>query len=919
MNRRIAALFAAVMVAGASGATEVVSGDTASLLSAIESANPGETVLVPEGTYELTAQLEVTKGITLKASGAVEATVLKRVGTTTDTTANHEERVLFVDNADAVVEGFTVTGGRLCALTAADLMYGAGVLVGTDGGRVFSCVITDNGGGGFVTGVGAAAMSAAGVFSNCTVSANVERDSPSRNVHGAGVYLEGGRFTHGVIRDNQIKVGNAYNYGGGAYMKGGVICHSRIVDNYVQGTGYNSGNGGGGLAVMGGSENLIADCYIAGNGTLGAGGGVHTKAACKIVNCTIIDNTAKYCGGLAFAQTSDYKANSVFIYNSIISGNTVTDTDSKDGYPNFYRANNNVTVKLYNCLSPSSPTFATKTDCVPGTPVFEDGSEVGMPEATSPSINKGLNEALDGLDINTETDLVGNPRIVGDKVDIGCCEYQPPDFKASIVATAETMIPGSEWTLTAVVQTSEAGELTYAWSFDLGSTWTEASTDPVYKHVFDAAGDHTVMLRTFIGGTVKSDVEKTLYVAPEVITVAVSGGDFDDLSDGFAAARAGSTVRVGPGVWEVTNTLEIASKIGLESTDGAAVTEIRRTGVSSTTTDRAVERVIHLANQDAWVKGLTLSGGRSCGAGSSAVIPHGAGVLIEAGSLVACVVTNNTGYSIDGAGVAAFGSNSLVSNCVVRGNRALSADVSGVGMYLTDGSTVVDSEISGNHNNGGGNYNYGGGIYCGKCHIARCVITNNTNNGSQYGASGGGGIGILGAAVVENCLIAGNKTLNGYAGGIAVNVDAGVRAVILNCTVAGNSQDKEQSTHAAGAGGFRHLDGTSEVRNCIFMDNLYRGAECNCHGGMVFGSVDSVEGELDAKNGNLVGRVEFLSAGSFFPAPSAIGRRLGEVGSYGEYIGKGTTDLAGKKRLGVQNVDPGCFIYPPLGLTIMVR
>ena len=131
MKKIVAALFAAVIVAGVSGATEVVSGDTASLLEAIESANPGETVLVPEGTYELTAQLEVTKGIILKASGAVEATVLKRVGTTTDTTANHEERVLFVDNADAVVEGFTVTGGRLCALAVADQMYGAGVLVGT--------------------------------------------------------------------------------------------------------------------------------------------------------------------------------------------------------------------------------------------------------------------------------------------------------------------------------------------------------------------------------------------------------------------------------------------------------------------------------------------------------------------------------------------------------------------------------------------------------------------------------------------------------------------------------------------------------------------------------------------------------------------------------------------------------------------
>ena len=80
----------ALVTAQSAFSAAVISGDSASLVSAVDSAQPGDTVYVPEGVYELTAQLEITKAISLLAIGSSENTVLKRIGWTEDT-SRHED------------------------------------------------------------------------------------------------------------------------------------------------------------------------------------------------------------------------------------------------------------------------------------------------------------------------------------------------------------------------------------------------------------------------------------------------------------------------------------------------------------------------------------------------------------------------------------------------------------------------------------------------------------------------------------------------------------------------------------------------------------------------------------------------------------------------------------------------------------
>jgi len=145
---------------------------------------------------------------------------------------------------------------------------------------------------------------------------------------------------------------------------------------------------------------------------------------------------------------------------------------------------------------------------------------------------------------------------------------------------------------------------------------------------------------------------------------------------------------------------------------------------------------------------------------------------------------------------------SLVSNCVVYGNRANSTWGSGGGIYAYRYVTVVDCLITNNTT-----YWEGNGIYVyQQCVVQRCVIAENYG---IYEQNYGGGAAVEYESLMENCLIVSNRAGNYGGGGVYLYRNATLR----NCTIADNAS-------TAPSGGLYGDSAPNYADNCIVYGNL---------------------------------------------------------------------------------------------------
>ncbi|MFC1451981.1 choice-of-anchor Q domain-containing protein [Verrucomicrobiota bacterium] len=168
---------------------------------AVDAAENGDTVLVSNGTYQLSSEIVLAKGIHLRGLRGRSAAILQ--GTPSN-------RCLNVAHSNAVVDGFVVTGG--CS---------------TNGGGVF--------------------LSENGVLRNCVIAGN--RACLDRSVKspvdgtGGGVYCRSG----GTLENCTVVSNSADRYGGGVFCDGTGAVWNCIIDHNSSPTGanwYGVGDGG---------------------------------------------------------------------------------------------------------------------------------------------------------------------------------------------------------------------------------------------------------------------------------------------------------------------------------------------------------------------------------------------------------------------------------------------------------------------------------------------------------------------------------------------------------------------------------------------------------------------------------------------------------------------------------------------------
>jgi hypothetical protein len=204
-----------------------------------------------------------------------------------------------------------------------------------------------------------------GVVSNCVLTGN------AANYSGGGAYF--GTLSQCVL------TGNSATYGGGA--NAGTLNHCALTDNSAR------FEGGG---TFGG---MLNNCVLTGNSATNSGGGANVGT---LNNCTLTGNSANYGGG----------ANGGTLTNCIVYYN-----DARYSGANYSGATFN-----HCCTIPLPAGAGNLTNA----PSFVDTNHWGnlRLQTNSPPINAGNDAAAPG-----PTDLDGNPRIIGGRVDMGAYEY----------------------------------------------------------------------------------------------------------------------------------------------------------------------------------------------------------------------------------------------------------------------------------------------------------------------------------------------------------------------------------------------------------------------------------------------------------------------------------------------------------------
>jgi hypothetical protein len=286
----------------------------------IDAATALGTVSVSNGTYVLTSQLLLGKGCSVIGIGGRSNTIIN---------ANTTGRIITIDNANAVVDGFSLmygktatasfngtgvnmTGGTLknclvsgCTNTATSAQ---GVGIYMTGGTVDTCIIEKNLGSGGGSGGGVFMAGANCLLTNCLMSSNqlVYEWAASK---GGGAYITAGKVLNSTVSNNLVNTGRYPGGGGGVYITGaGVASNCTVSANAV--TCVDTITRGGGVYVDWGT---IVDCvvsnnssqgYSAANGTFG--GGMYMTGTSLVERCVITKNyqnvgwtSARYGAGVA--------------------------------------------------------------------------------------------------------------------------------------------------------------------------------------------------------------------------------------------------------------------------------------------------------------------------------------------------------------------------------------------------------------------------------------------------------------------------------------------------------------------------------------------------------------------------------------------------------------------------------------------
>jgi len=674
------------------------------------------------------------------------------------------------------------------------------------------------------------------------------------NLTSANPIIDGFTITNGYIT-------GASATGGGIYCnQGGTVMNCVIVGNVSQWSG-------GGIGCYQGGT--IQSCVINGNTAQSQdGGGLYVNQGGTVQNCTIVNNFANRNGGGIEGNSGGE------IQNCIIYDNTGGEIH---GSPSENR---------YNCIKNWS---SHSNGNISDDPQFVSAGDYHL-LPTSPCLNVGTNLPY----VLSSTDIEGNPRLVGNKVDMGAYEYSA--LLGLFYADKTNGFGSLSCDFTGWAYGTNTVNVNYYWDFENDGTFDNFGPDRTnLTHFYSSVGTYSVLLKASNAVSEVSEILKTDYinvlpVPPSPIHyVSLSGGNVwpyhtwefaaTNIQDAVYAAIDGDTVLVTNGTYYLTWEIQVTNNVIVESVNGPAHTIVDGNNV---------HRSFFLNNYSPTISGFTITNGNPPGSQA-----WGGGIYCyNGGTITNCIVINNHAYNA--AGIYCRYGTSTVVNCSISGNTA---GYSGGGIICNDNTVIQNCTI----NNNEAVLAQAGGIHGGQ--VKNCTVDSNTAN------SGGG---IYYGRVVENCTIKGNSAAT--AGG---GIYCGSGNIIQNCLIINNTEDS-----GSGGGGIHCYDGGT-IQNCTISGNSSSGVKTT--GGIIQNSIiygntgeeliiffatnryNCIKDWPNLVDGIITNNPEFVSASDFhllnFSDCIDGGTNLPYVYT--------TTDLDGNPRLYGPTVDMGCYEYIP--------
>ena len=430
----------------------------------------GGTIILREG------ELSVDGGVVIDASDIGGITI----------DAYGESRALYVEGQGIELIGLTITNGF------SD--FGGGIFIFSSQDdwsevRLVDCAVINN--TATTSGGGICIVNSCEIgMEGCIISSN------TADIYGGGIcYL--------------ISSENGYY----TYARLGLVCCT-ITDN--------SASSGGGVYISGRNEscnNRIAlrNCVVARNAASYFGGGIYVDGSVYLTNCTVTQNAAECIGGGVVTYGNGQKG----FYNSIVLGNEDCGTA-----PDIYRLEySSGSIYGYNTLS-SFTRWTGSENCLNyefSRPLFVDAANGDYTLANgSQAVNVGDNSYVYYLD---ETDLAGNPRIVGGIVDLGAYEFQGP-----VVTTLDDVVDDSDGLISlreaVTVYAEEGYTVTFAQELAGGTIVLAGSEIEINKGM-------TIDASSIGGITVDGNGESgVFYISAwdspvQLVNLTITGGDSD--------------------------------------------------------------------------------------------------------------------------------------------------------------------------------------------------------------------------------------------------------------------------------------------------------------------------------------------------------------------------------------------------------
>ena len=871
-----------------------------SVAGAVAAAENNDTLLFTNGTYSITAWVEIKQGIALRSVNGPEVTII-------DAGAAAGRRVMNVAHDDAWIEGLTLQRGRTttssqagglhlskgvvtnCIISANKGYYYGGINM--SGGLLTHSKIIDNHGNVNIADAGGIYLTGGTVVS-CLISNN------QSNAYGSGI-----RMTGGTVRDckivNNVKPTHVSGSGGGLYMSGGLVERTLISGNASPTTG-------GGVRQTGGT---LRNCIIVNNRADGSGGGVYLSGSGTIEHCTISANTSQGSGtGVYLNGASATVKNSIICFNGI-------GYNECDG--NIFHQSGTVS---YTCSRPAVDGDGN----IAGDPLFKDAANGDYTLfQDSPCIDTA--DPISGIDM----DFNRQPRAKdgnGDGTalpDMGALErdwQESGNFRVTFSAAPYEALGALTANFTAYTEGDNAEAIWYGWDFNGDGTIDAAGN--ALRTVSQNYGQGFYTVSLLVSNTVGQAATFTrndyIKVAPATNYVSLTGGDLPPYDSWATASKTiqaavdaawhtpseKAVVLVDDGTYPITTALTLTADVIVKSANGPSAAILDGGNVVG-------RRVVHLNAPGAVLDGFTIKRGliRNLGADG------GAGIRLQSGTVTNCVITSCESYSY-GGGVWISGgllTHSRITGC--KGTAGQSANTPVGGLYMT-GGTVSDSVIDKNENSSDGPC---GGVYITGGELLRCLIATNSTGKVGTGAPHGGGVRMTGGTVaycriigntsyghgggiyqtgglLRNSLITGNKTADASKNGGGVCM-ANAAALMESCTVAGNE--------SGGTGKGLYITAGEVINSIIYANNATPNVTQN-GGTITYSCMTPLVG--DATSGNIDGDPFFTdaTAGDY---TLSLGSAAVDRGINQEWM-EDASDLAGTNRIINSTVDMGAFERP---------